>query len=246
MAIQDDFEKQGKWLLQYGSALVMIFLVLLIVLVSIYETAPDRFYSRQSGSKNLYEYLCLLSSIFGFVLRVAIVGHTPLKSDLTAVKGQVMGKHHSTGLYSIARHPLFIAHFFIFLGPVLVSGKVWHVFFYILIFYLYNERVMFAIESTLISKFGFRYIKWAENVPAIVPNIYLYRRPELPFNLNKVIHQETGQLAAIFIVFSAFDISIELFNEKKIGHNSSLLLVSCIITVMYLILKVPIVIRRMS
>ena len=79
MAIQDDLEKQGKWLLKYGNAaLLFILLVLLIILVAIYETAPDRFYLRQSGSKNLYQYLCILCSLFGLAIRVAAVGHTPI------------------------------------------------------------------------------------------------------------------------------------------------------------------------
>lgn len=247
MAIQDDLEKQGKWLLKYGNAaLLFILLVLLIILVAIYETAPDRFYLRQSGSKNLYQYLCILCSLFGLAIRVAAVGNTPIKPHSPGVKGPAMEKHFTTGLYSIMRHPKLVAHFFIFLGPVLVSGKVWHIFFYILVFYLYNERIMFARESILINKFGFRYSRWAEKVPAIIPNIYLYRKPELPFNLKKVVLQETGHLAAIFIIFSALDILIELFNEKKIGHNFPLLLTSCIVAVLYLILKVPAVIKRMG
>lgn len=246
MAIQDDFEKQGKWLLKYGNTLMMALFVLMLIFVSIYEMAPDRFYFRKPGNKNVYEYLCVLCSLFGFAIRIAIVGYSPLKSNIPKVKGQVAGKHFTTGLYSIMRHPKFIAHFFIFLGPVLISGKVWHIFFYVLIFYLYNERIMFATESILKSKFGIKYSKWADKVPAIIPNIYLYKKPELGFNIKKVIDQEIGHLTAIFIIFSAFDIATEFVNEKKMGYNRSLLLISGILIVLYLIFKVPKILKRLS
>ena len=72
MAIQDDFEKQGKWLLKYGYLLVIALFILVLIFVSFYETAPDRFYSRQSGNKHIYEYFCILCSLFGFTLRIVV------------------------------------------------------------------------------------------------------------------------------------------------------------------------------
>jgi protein-S-isoprenylcysteine O-methyltransferase Ste14 len=71
-----------------------------------------------------------------------------------------------TGAYSIARHPIYFGNFFIGLGFALYCASFWVVAVFVLLFWVYYERIMFAEEEFLRRTFGKAYESWAARTPA--------------------------------------------------------------------------------
>ena len=75
---------------------------------------------------------------------------------------------------------------------------------FILSFWLYYERIMYAEETFLIKKFGDEYTNWSKDVPPFIPKFSNYLKPSLDFAWRKIIRQEKSGIAALFIVFMLF------------------------------------------
>ncbi|MGQ2871364.1 methyltransferase family protein, partial [Leptospira santarosai] len=84
---------------------------------------------------------------------------------------------------------------------------------FILFFWVYYERIMFAEEQFLRKKFGEAYLSWANNVPAFIPKFGGYKKPSLSFSVRNVIKREYPSLFGILVIFSVFDLVAVYFNE---------------------------------
>lgn len=195
MALQEEFERSGSWLFQWRSYLPLSLIG--VVLLAMRE------FHYPGGSKtldHLWESVCLLISFFGLGIRVFTVGHTSQATSGRNTKRQVADTLNTTGIYSVVRHPLYLGNFFMFLGVVLFAHLWWLTFIYILAFWLYYERIMFAEEAFLRKKFGDEYMTWANNTPAFIPRFRNYRKPDLPFSLKKVLRKEYNGFFSVIIV----------------------------------------------
>ncbi len=198
MALQEEFERSGSWLFQWRSYLPLALIG--VVLMAMRE------YHYPGGNEtldHLWEGFCLVMSFFGLGIRVATVGYTPNATSGRNTRRQVAGALNTTGMYSLVRHPLYLGNFFMFLGVVLFAHTWWLTLIYILAFWLYYERIMFAEEAFLRRKFGDEYLDWADSTPAFIPRSRNYRKPALPFSLKKVLRKEyNGFFAVIVAMFT--------------------------------------------
>ena len=81
------------------------------------------------------------------------------------------GKLVTTGVYSITRHPIYTAFFFIFSGILITANNLFMLGF-ILFFYLYLTVLMQKTEEKwLTKKFGQEYLEYAKRTPRILPKI---------------------------------------------------------------------------
>ena len=81
------------------------------------------------------------------------------------------GKLVTTGVYSITRHPIYTAFFFIFSGILITTHNLFMLGF-ILFFYLYLTVLMQKTEEKwLTKKFGREYLEYAKQTPRILPKI---------------------------------------------------------------------------
>jgi hypothetical protein len=106
----------------------------------------------------------------------------------------------------MVRHPLYVGNFFMWLGIAILTGEVWFILSFVLAYWLYYERIMFAEEQFLIRKFGDAYIKWSENTPAFIPKLSSWQKPSISFSWKKVLKKEKNGLFAIFLIVLIFDI----------------------------------------
>lgn len=197
MPLQEEFERSGLWLFRWRSYLPLAFFGIFIAAMDEY-----RYIGNSELMDEIWEGLCLLVSFFGLGIRIFTVGHTPKATSGRNTKGQVANTLNTTGMYSLVRHPLYLGNFFMFLGPVLFAHTWWLTLIYILSFWLYYERIMFAEEAFLRKKFGEEYLRWAHNTPAFIPRFKNYRKPDLQFSLKKVLRKEyNGFFAVILIMF---------------------------------------------
>jgi hypothetical protein len=122
------------------------------------------------------------------------------------------------------------------LGPALLTGNFWFVVAFCLFYWIYYERIMFAEEQFLRRSFGDIYTDWAKNLPAFIPSFKNFKKPSLPFSWKKVLKKEKNGLAAIFLIFAAFDITGEIIHGET--NYNYFLIGACVLTgLMYLVLK---------
>ena len=236
MALQEEFEEQGIWLFRYRGVLPIIILVVATFLFLRTELYPETFILKNTAYEIYFEMFALLVSLFGLAIRVYTVGHTPENTSGRNVTEQVADSLNSTGIYSTVRHPLYLGNFFMWLGPAFLTGSAWFIIAFCLFYWIYYERIMFAEEQFLRRKFGNIYTDWAKNVPAFFPSFKNFKSPSLPLSMKKVLKKEKNGLAAVFLIFSAFDIIGEVI-KKETNYNYYLIIATVLIFILYLVLK---------
>jgi len=238
MALREEFEQQGLWLFRYRSYLPLIILLMSTVLYVRTEIYPETFFLEETPYEIYFEMACLAISLIGLGIRVYTVGHTPKNtSGRNTADGQVADTLNTTGIYSIVRHPLYLGNFLMWLGPALVTGNFWFVVAFILFYWVYYERIMYAEEQFLQNKFGITYTNWANRTPAFIPDFKNFKKSNLSFSWKKVFKKEKNGLFALFLIFMVFDVSGELIeNETQFNY---FIIASCVFTAMlYVILKI--------
>lgn len=214
MPLHEEFERHGSWLFQWRSYLPLTLIGVLVVAMDEYQYPGN-----SELMDELWEGFCLLVSFFGLGIRVFTVGHTPKATSGRNTREQVANTLNKTGIYSIVRHPLYLGNFFMFLGVMLFAHTWWLTLIYILVFWLYYERIMFAEEAFLRKKFGDEYLVWANNTPAFIPRFRNYKKPDLPFSLKKVLRKEYNGFFAIIIAMFILEETGELLLNEKLEFD---------------------------
>lgn len=201
MALLEEFENQGNFLFRYRTYLPLIVLGLALVFFTIQNI--DNTYNNLGQN---YWYLCLAVGLLGLLVRIYTVGHTPENtSGRNTAQGQVADQVNQTGIYSLVRHPLYLGNFLMWLAVIMLTTHVGLIITFVLAYWLYYERIMFAEEQFLRKKFGDHYVAWAKNVPAFVPKFTGFKVPKYPFSIKKVLKKEKNGTAALFGLFFVFD-----------------------------------------
>lgn len=236
MAIKEELEKQGNWLFKRRGSLPLIILIMGIFFYSRTELNPSSFILEESIYEPYYEFGCLIISMFGFYIRIYTVGHSPHNTSGRNVKEQIADQLNTTGFYSWIRHPLYLGNFFMWLGPALLTGNAWFVIIFILLFWVYYERIIFAEESFLSLKFGETFNRWSSLVPCIIPNFKNFIKPSFPFNWKKVLKKEKDGLISLFIIFEFFDFLGE-YLEGRHEYNIVLMVSSGLVIIFYILVR---------
>jgi protein-S-isoprenylcysteine O-methyltransferase Ste14 len=210
MALVHEFENSGNWLFKRRSWLPVFVIVAGILMMYLGNRQAILFDMRD-------ELIFLGVSLLGQIIRILIVGFTPKNtSGRNTINGQVADELNVTGIYSILRHPLYLGNFFMWLGPVLFLRSIEAVIVFILIYWLYYERIMFAEEQYLRRKFGDIYDKWAEKVGSFIPYSFKYIPPKLPFSVKNVLKREYNSFVNIFVIFAILDLCRNYFLSERI------------------------------
>lgn len=238
MALQEELKTQGDFLFRNRSYLPLVILVIglaVFINTKYYEVqTPDTWFSES------YEFICLGISLLGLLVRVITVGHTPKNTSGRNTKdGQIAEELNTTGIYSVVRHPLYLGNFFMWLGVAMLTENTWFSVAFVFFYVIYYERIMYAEESFLRTKFGQIYLDWAVNVPVFVPSFKNYVKPKYPFSIKKVLKKEKNGLCAVFLLFWVFDLFGDLIVTETFSIEFTFWLYGAVIsTVIYFILKV--------
>ena len=143
-----------------------------------------------------YEWVCIAIALSGFLVRFIAIGYS---SDNTSgrntAEGQIADSVNKTGFYSMCRHPLYLGNFLIWVGIAAFTQDLWFIVAFILAYWLYYERIMYAEETFLISKYG---------VNAFWPALGKWTKPKNSYSLVKIIRQEKAGLLNLFLVLFIF------------------------------------------
>ena len=205
MPLREEFRHTGNFLFRWRSYLPLVILVAVLVAMLRYS------YPNGSATQaTLYEALCFLVSVLGLGVRIAAVGCAPQgTSGRNTAEGQVATTVNTTGLYSLVRHPLYLGNFLMYLGIAMMPRSGWLVLTFVLVFWLYYERIMYAEEEFLRERFGEVYERWASATPAFLPRLTClascWRRPALPFSRRSVLKREYSGVIAMVACFAVLD-----------------------------------------
>jgi protein-S-isoprenylcysteine O-methyltransferase Ste14 len=164
----------------------------------------------------LWEIFCLIVSFGGLTIRIFTVGYVPKGTSGRNTRKQVADALNTTGMYSIVRHPLYLGNFFIWLGISLFVQVWWVTLIFILIFWLYYERIMFAEEEFLRKKVGKEFLIWAEKTPAFLPKFKNWQPPSLSFSFKNALKREYSGFFAIIVSFTFLELISNIFAQGKL------------------------------
>lgn len=208
MALIEEFDKQGNFLFRWRTYVPGVILV-----TALFFLPQVEYFGGTYETHIFYTLACIVVSFFGQLVRALTIGHTPANTSGRNTKQQVADVVNQTGIYSTVRHPLYVGNFFMYLGVVLLLQSFLFTAVYILFFYLYYERIMFAEEFFLRNKFGEGYLQWANRTPAFIPSFQNYVKPSLPFSFRNVWKREYPGIFGIVFAVTLFDVAILYFNE---------------------------------
>lgn len=231
MILKDEFKKQGAYLFRYRSFLPLLMLPLIIL------GLMTSFQITKIYILLIYNISCYVISSLGFGIRIFTIGHVPKRTSGRNTKKQTADSLNTTGIYSIVRHPLYLGNFLMWLGIILFVRSFWLIFIFILMFWIYYERIMFTEEEFLIDKFGENYIKWADKTPLFFPNSKLWKKSDLPFSFKKVLKQEYPGLFGLVSCFTLIHFLKNLICRNQFFISLSWLIVFLVTMLFYLVIR---------
>ncbi len=157
----------------------------------------------------------MVLSFLGLVLRMIIVGHAPYGTCGRNTREQVAETLNTTGLYSVVRHPLYLANYIIIIGFTMAFHVWWLVLLTTTIYALYYERIMLAEEAFLSARFGAEFEQWAAVTPAIIPKLHGWKPFEIRFCWRTVLQREYNAFFLIITLFFLLSLIGDSIVEKR-------------------------------
>ena len=113
---------------------------------------------------------------------------------------------NTTGLYSLARNPLYWGNLLIFAGLLIVFANHWSLALFVLFLFLQYHFIVLAEESYLREQHGRTYEEYCARVRRWLPRFDRWLPPTASFSWKKVIFKENDScfnllLAFLLIVF---------------------------------------------
>lgn len=232
MNLRQQMETSGRWLFCNRS-----YLPLLLLPAFVYPIFNFTYIGGSHQWDIVWDVLCVAISFTGLGIRALTIGHTPAGTSGRNTHDQVAETLNTTGMYSIVRHPLYLGNFLMWLGIALFPHNFYFAGLICLAFALYYERIMMAEEQYLREKFGERFEVWARNTPAILPAVWQWQPPNLPFSIRNVLKREYSGAYALVLLFTVMEVAGDYFVEGVFQLEPGWAGFLIVGTVAYLILR---------
>lgn len=153
----------------------------------------------------VWTVIAILLALCGLVLRAYTVSTTPKGTSGRNTGGQVAKSLNTKGIYSVVRHPLYLANYLIWAGVLVYTLNIWAFLIVSLVYWLYYERIMMAEESYLRANFGEEFEAWAARVPAFVPQFSLFEKGGMTFSFKTFLRREYATIFSTVFAFTVTD-----------------------------------------
>lgn len=134
---------QGRWLYHRRSFVGVVVLPALVLALWFLGFPGDRWHGTAFDHLG---YVGVLVSLAGLVLRWFTVGWVPADTSVRSTRELRAASLNTTGMYSVVRHPLYVAKFLIVSGWVVATGSAWFFAVFVLAYAIYVVRVAIAEE----------------------------------------------------------------------------------------------------
>jgi protein-S-isoprenylcysteine O-methyltransferase Ste14 len=193
--IADELSTTGDVLFRWRSYVPLVLVPLFLLSVN----------DDQSPTPFSWELFCFAISLCGLAARAYVIGTAPHGTSSRGTRRPTAESLSTRGAYSVVRHPLYVANTLIWVGCAMLSGTWYFPVIVVLLSFVYHERIAAREEAFLETTFGETFRRWASEVPAMIPDFGRYQPADVPFQLRKVIIQESHGLCAIGTAFLTLD-----------------------------------------
>ncbi len=201
---------QGRWLYHRRSFVGVVILPALLLALWFPGFPGDHL--QASAFDNLGK-LGVLVSLAGIALRCVTVGWVPADTSVRSTRELRAAALNTTGMYSMVRHPLYVANFLMVSGGVVATGSAWFFAVFVLAYAIYVIRVAIAEEQFISDLYRDSWRAWAARTPAFVPNIALWQPSPMSFSLRTVLRREYngffGMTAAFFALEAVRSLTVK-------------------------------------
>lgn len=230
MKAVDQMIKQGYWLFRYRSYMPVFLLLFVFIVVW--------FHKQIYSIENIwFDLSCLVVSLCGEIIRIIAVGYAADRTSGRNTKQQVADEINQTGIYSLIRHPLYVGNFFMWLGLALYTRVWWLVLVFVLLYFLYYERIIVAEEDYLSGKFGDDYTNFASKVPCIFPNYNNYIPNKNSFRLKKVLRQENSSVFGLILTFFIIELYEDIISKQQLLPEKHWIYIGAVSILTYITLR---------
>jgi protein-S-isoprenylcysteine O-methyltransferase Ste14 len=210
MGLHGQLEESGSWLFRHRSYLP--FSVAPIFLLSL---ASASYLGDSHELNEFWQAGCMVLSFSGLGLRMIIVGHAPYRTCGRNTREQVADTLNTTGMYSVVRHPLYLANYIIILGFTMAFHVWWLVLLTTTLYALYYERIMLAEEAFLSARFGAEFEQWAAVTPVFIPKVNGWKPFKIRFCWRTVLQREYNAFFLIITLFFLLNLIGDSIVEKR-------------------------------
>jgi len=211
MALRNQLETSGSWLFRYRSYLPLAILPIFFICL-----ASSSYLDHSHEINEFWQAACMVVSFFGLGLRMIVVGRAPLGTSGRNTREQAANTLTTTGMYSVVRHPLYLANYIIIIGFVMEFHVWWLVLLITCMYALYYERIMLAEEAFLRTRFGEVFEQWAAVTPAFIPRFRGWKSSAIPFCWRTVLQREYNAFFLIIAVFFLLDLIGDSITERRL------------------------------
>jgi protein-S-isoprenylcysteine O-methyltransferase Ste14 len=181
--------------------------------------ASSSYLDNSNFLNEIWQKGCMAISFLGLALRVIVVGHAPYGTSGRNTSNQVAETLNTTGVYSVVRHPLYLANYIVILGFAMEFHVWWLVLLTTCIYALYYERIMLAEEAFLRARFGDEFEQWAAVTPAFIPKFQGWKPFKIPFCWRTVLQREYNAFFLIIAVFFLLDLIGDSIVERRLKFD---------------------------
>ena len=182
MSLNKSIEHIGNQLFKYRGFVPVVFAVGAFCFQLIDNT--------ERLSYGLVEEITFFLVVLGHLIRALTVGHRSMQTSGRNRSHQVAEVLNTKGMYSIVRHPLYLANILIWVGWTTLLCIPWLIVVATFIFVVYYLFIMYAEEQFLRGKFGQEYERWHRRTPRLIPNPFLYASSSNDFSWRIVFKNE--------------------------------------------------------
>jgi protein-S-isoprenylcysteine O-methyltransferase Ste14 len=189
-----------------------------LVLVGLFFLEKDRF-QYFLGSRyydRIYGLCCFAVTLSGFLVRVMATGYARAGTSGRNTKGQYAEKLNTDGPYSVVRNPLYAGNIVIITGVALLSQSFLMTALIFLLALSFYTPIILREEEFLSESFKEGFSAYAQGVPALLPDFKLWKKPELKFNLARVLYREHDTYMGIAFGFFAVQTIRQSFINGKL------------------------------
>ena len=208
MALIQSMEATGAKLFKYrGQIPVLIFVLALPILFFTHQDlhATITVTGFHSPVYTVCTVISVLLVLAGLALRAYTVCTTPKGTSGRNTAKQVADHLNTKGIYSVVRHPLYLANYLIWAGLLVYTMNIFAFIIVSLVYWIYYERIMMAEEAFLRGKYGDEFEQWAAKVPAFLPKWSLYEGGMLEFSWKTFIRREYATIMSTIFTYTIID-----------------------------------------
>jgi protein-S-isoprenylcysteine O-methyltransferase Ste14 len=198
----DHIPRSGDWLFRWRGQLPLVMLPLFLL-----GLLDARLPASPPPSVRACQFVSLAIALAGLGVRIIAVGTAPAGTSERSTTNPRASELRTSGLYSVVRHPLYVGNTLTAVGLACFT-TVWYLPVIVaLLGILYHERIAAREEVFLENHFGEPFLRWADQVPAMVPRLSHYVPSTTPFVWRRVVGREFHGLFVIGSVLFVLDLA---------------------------------------